>query len=237
VDIVVKGRNVEVPEHFRVHVAEKLTRSERYDPKIIRVDVELSHETNRRQSKTCQRVQITLASRGPAVRAEACAESFYAALDAATTKLETRLRKSADRRHDRQHGRTPITAVATTSDEILNGEVPSVNGASTTGAAVLTEVDEVDAAWLTGSANGSLNGAVDHDHADEDGSWAASNDGGPGRIVRVKDHPADPITVDQALFQMELVGHDFYLFKDADTELPSVVYRRRGFDYGLLRLT
>jgi hypothetical protein len=36
---------------------------------------------------------------------------------------------------------------------------------------------------------------------------------------------------------MELVGHDFYLFKDADTELPSVVYRRRGFDYGLLRLT
>ena len=70
-DIVVKGRNVEVPEHFRVHVAEKLTRSERYDPKIIRVDVELSHETNRRQSKTCQRVQITLASRGPAIRAEA----------------------------------------------------------------------------------------------------------------------------------------------------------------------
>jgi ribosomal subunit interface protein len=238
VDIVVKGRNVEVPEHFRVHVAEKLTRSERYDPKIIRVDVELSHETNRRQSKTCQRVQITLASRGPAVRAEACAESFYAALDAATTKLETRLRKSADRRHDRQHGRTPITAVATTSDEILNGEVPSVNGTSSSVSvtAVLTEVEEVDAAWLNGSANESVTGA-DHDHADDDGSWAASNDGGPGRIVRVKDHPADPITVDQALFQMELVGHDFYLFKDADTNLPSVVYRRRGFDYGLLRLT
>ena len=238
-DIVVKGRNVEVPEHFRVHVAEKLTRSERYDPKIIRVDVELSHETNRRQSKTCQRVQITLASRGPAVRAEACAESFYAALDAATTKLETRLRKSADRRHDRQHGRTPITAVATSSDEILNGEVPSVNGTNGTATAVLTEVEEVDGAWLNGSANGSVNG-VDHEHAaasDDDGSWAKSDDGGPGRIVRVKDHPADPITVDQALFQMELVGHDFYLFQDADTQLPSVVYRRRGFDYGLLRLT
>ena len=87
-DIVVKGRNVEVPEHFREHVADKLARSERYDSKIIRVDVELSHETNRRQSKTCQRVQITLASRGPAVRAEACAENFYAALDAAATKLE-----------------------------------------------------------------------------------------------------------------------------------------------------
>ena len=79
-DIVVKGRNVEVPEHFRTHVAEKLARSERYDPKIIRIDVELSHETNRRQHKTCQRVQITVASRGPAVRAEASAENFYACL-------------------------------------------------------------------------------------------------------------------------------------------------------------
>ena len=65
VDIVVKGRNVEVPDHFRTHVADKLARSERYDPKIIRVDVELSHETNRRQSKNRQRVQITLAAKGP----------------------------------------------------------------------------------------------------------------------------------------------------------------------------
>jgi ribosomal subunit interface protein len=224
VDIVVKGRNVEVPEHFREHVADKLARNERYDSKIIRVDVELSHETNRRQSKTCQRVQITLASRGPAVRAEACAENFYAALDAAATKLETRLRKSADRRHDRQHGRTPITAVATTSEEILNGAVPSVNGSGTTTAVL--EVEEDGTAWLT-----------DHGHSEDDGSWAAAEDGGPGRIVRIKDHPAEPITVDQALFQMELVGHDFYLFNDADTHLASVVYRRKGFDYGLLRLT
>ena len=105
-DIVVKGRNVEVPEHFRTHVAEKLARSERYDPKIIRIDVELSHETNRRQHKTCQRVQITVASRGPAVRAEATAENFYAALDAAVTKVETRLHRLHDRRWwpDRRSG-------------------------------------------------------------------------------------------------------------------------------------
>jgi len=214
VDIVVKGRNVEVPDHFRVHVAEKLTRSERYDPKIIRVDVELSHETNRRQSKTCQRVQITLASRGPAVRAEASADSFYAALDAAVTKLEARLRRAADRRHHRHHERTPIAAVATQADELLDGPV---NGN----------------AAVADSAAGAV--AVDTELLTTDGEGAAA-DGGPGRIVRVKDHPADPITVDQALFQMELVGHDFYLFNDADTHLASVVYRRKGFDYGLLRL-
>jgi ribosomal subunit interface protein len=215
VDIVVKGRNVEVPDHFRVHVAEKLTRAERYDPKIIRVDVELSHETNRRQSKTCQRVQITLASRGPAVRAEASADSFYGALDAAVTKLEARLRRAADRRHHRHHERTPIAAVATGADELLDGGVNGNAAAAVEGAAVAV--------------------AVEVEPLDTDDEGAAA-DGGPGRIVRVKDHPADPITVDQALFQMELVGHDFYLFNDADTHLASVVYRRKGFDYGLLRL-
>ena len=117
-EIVVKGRNVEVPDHFRVHVAEKLERSERYDPKIIRVDVELSHETNRRQRKTCQRVQITLsrAAARPCARRPA-PDSFYAALDAAVTKLETRLRRSAERRIDRRHERTPIAAVAVSSAE------------------------------------------------------------------------------------------------------------------------
>jgi hypothetical protein len=58
----------------------------------------------------------------------------------------------------------------------------------------------------------------------------------PGRIVRRKRHSANPITVDQALYEMELVGHDFYLFSDADSGLPSVVYRRRGFHYGVIQL-
>lgn len=235
-DIVVKGRNVEVPDHFRVHVAEKLTRSERYDPKIIRVDVELSHETNRRQSKTCQRVQITLASRGPAVRAEASADSFYAALDAAVTKLEARLRRSADRRHHHQHDRTPITAIAATPEEILGGAAPLSNGAAGQ-TAVLEDVATTagpaptDSAWVNGSSS------VEQTDDGLEDAWAAEADAGPGRVVRIKDHPAAPITVDQALFQMELVGHDFYLFTDEESGLPSVVYRRKGFDYGLLRLT
>lgn len=210
-EIVVKGRNVEVPEHFRAHVADKLARSERYDPKIIRVDVELSHEKNRRQAKICQRVQITLGSRGPAVRAEASAESFYAALDSAVTKLENRLRRAADRRHHHYSARSPVSVGAA--------------GAAPGGADDLVD----DGIATDGAGSDGAVGLRDSvaDRTAEDG---------PGRIVRIKDHPADPITVDQALFQMELVGHDFYLFKDADSGLCSVVYRRKGFDYGLLRL-
>ena len=55
-------------------------------------------------------------------------------------------------------------------------------------------------------------------------------------FVREKTHRAEPIRLDQALYEMELVGHDFYLFVDADTHQPCVVYRRRAYDYGVIRL-
>ena len=55
-------------------------------------------------------------------------------------------------------------------------------------------------------------------------------------VVREKTHPAAPMTLDQALYEMELVGHDFYLFVDKESERPSVVYRRRGYDYGVISL-
>ena len=86
-DIVVRGRNVEVPDHYRQHVAEKLARVERYDNRIIRADVELLHEKNPRQSEICQRVEITCRVRGPVVRVEACAADFYKALDLAVERL------------------------------------------------------------------------------------------------------------------------------------------------------
>lgn len=204
-DIVVTGRNVEVPAHYRTHVADKLAKTERYDSKIIRVEVELAHETNRRQSKNCQRVQITLISKGPAVRAEDAGETFYSALDGAVDKLESRLRRAAERRHDKRTDRTPIAAVATPAEVLLAEDAPAV--------------DQPLAEQLQ-----------------DDASAYQAEDLEPGRIVRIKDHPAVPISVDEALFQMELVGHDFYLFVDAATGQPSAVYRRRGWTYGVISL-
>jgi ribosomal subunit interface protein len=55
-------------------------------------------------------------------------------------------------------------------------------------------------------------------------------------VVREKRHEAGPMTLDQALFEMEMVGHDFFLYVDSDAGVPSVVYRRRGYDYGVIRL-
>jgi ribosomal subunit interface protein len=202
VDIVVKGRNVEVPDHYREHVADKLSKVERYDQKLIRADVELFHERNPRQSDTCQRVEITVVTRGPVVRAEACAENFYAALDSAITKLDGRLRRSADRRRVHRGRHAPVSVAAAT-------------------AGLPTDLSLAQSAEESSSVATAL---AEHD---EDLPW---------RIVREKEHPADPMTVDDALFQMELVGHDFYLFLDKESGRPSVVYRRRGYDYGILSL-
>ncbi|MDP9094698.1 MAG: ribosome-associated translation inhibitor RaiA [Actinomycetota bacterium] len=197
-EIVVRGRNVVVPDHFRQHVAEKLAKVERYDHKIIRTDVELQHERNPRQTGRCQHVEITCRTRGPVVRSEACAEDFYKALDLAVERLERRFRQAADRRRVHHGRRTPpsIAAVAADSSVLL-------------------------------PARESAQEANEKDELVEDG---------PGRVVREKEHQAKPMTVDQALFEMELVGHDFYLFSDVDSGRPSVVYRRHAYDYGLIRL-
>lgn len=66
------------------------------------------------------------------------------------------------------------------------------------------------------------------------GSMTVTGDGPP--VVREKVHVARAMTLDQALYEMELVGHDFYLFVDEESERPSVVYRRRGYDYGVISL-
>ncbi|MEO3756694.1 ribosome-associated translation inhibitor RaiA [Mycobacterium sp. B14F4] len=199
-EVAVTGRNVEIPDHFRVYVAEKLSRLERFDRTIYLFDVELDHERNRRQRKNCQHVEITARGRGPVVRGEGCADSFYAALESAVCKLESRLRRSKDRRKIHYGDKTPVSLAEATALSALP-EPPGTQA---------TDAPDVD-------------GAVLDEHV-------------PGRIVRTKEHPATPMTVDDALSQMELVGHDFFLFHDKETDKPSVVYRRHAYDYGLIRL-
>jgi hypothetical protein len=82
-----------------------------------------------------------------------------------------------------------------------------------------------------------MNGSVDVEAGISPDDDAESDEHRPGRIVRRKVHTAHPMSVDDALSRMELVGHDFYLFSDSETGAPSVVYRRKGYDYGVIRLS
>jgi ribosomal subunit interface protein len=229
VDIIFKGRRTDVPERFRDYASAKLGRIAKLDHKAIRVDVEVSAERNPRQSDRRERVELTIQSRGPAIRAEAAADDRYAALDRALAKLEERLRRSGDRRKAARHGAPQAS------------RVPSLRGAP--GLAV--------AGAGTALGNGAGPERPDYPVAGPDHADGAQRPGGvaePGGVVpiqmegdcpvvvREKFHAGGPVSVDQALFEMELVGHDFYLFRDAQCGLPSVVYRRHGYQYGLIRL-
>ncbi|QNE79370.1 ribosome-associated translation inhibitor RaiA [Streptomyces finlayi] len=210
-DIVVKGRKTEVPERFRKHVAEKLKldKIQNFDGKVISLDVEVSKEPNPRQADRSDRVEITLRSRGPVIRAEAAAGDPYAALDLATGKLEARLRKQHDKRYSRRGaGRLSAAEVGETVAGVasFNGNGELVADEASTGSVPTTKIGSLEV-----QGEGPL-------------------------VMREKTHVAAPMALDQALYEMELVGHDFYLFVDSESKEPSVVYRRHAYDYGVIRL-
>jgi ribosomal subunit interface protein len=212
-DIVVKGRHTEIPERFRQHVLEKLAKIEKLDPKVISIDVELSKERNPRLSSQSERVELTIRSRGPVVRAEASAPDYYAALDSACQKLEARLRRKHDRRRVHHGNKSPVSVAAATAATAARNEA-SRNGL--VGPGSTEHAPEVDTVGTADAAD--------------------TSDAGEPLVIREKVHDGQPVTLDQALYEMELVGHDFYLFIDADNGRPSVVYRRHAYDYGVIRL-
>jgi len=226
-DIIFKGRRTDVQERFRSYASAKLSRITKLAHKAIRVDVEVSAERNPRQSGRRERVELTILSRGPAIRAEAAADDRFAALDRALAKLEERLRRSGDRRKSARHGAPPA------------GRVPSPRSAAAAADLAVPLFAEAGP-WDPGAPGQSGNGtepAADDDLAEEAAGVVPIQMEGDGPVVvREKFHAAAPVSVDQALFEMELVGHDFYLFRDEQCGLPSVVYRRHGYQYGLIRL-
>lgn len=202
-DVVVKSRHCTVSDQFRSYVDEKITRLEKLNDRAIRVEVEVSAERNKRQHDQASRVEITLRTKGPVVRAEAAAEDKSAAFDLALDKLMAQLRKAADRKRVHRGARTPTSLHDAAAELPL--ETPQVAEAAGDEAAVHT------IAGMEVHGDGPL-------------------------VVREKTHAAVPMSLDQALHEMELVGHDFFLFMDSEHLAASVVYRRHAYDYGVIRL-
>jgi ribosomal subunit interface protein len=216
-EIIVRGRSITVPSRFRQHAAAKLAKLSKLDQKAARIDVEVSKERNPRQSDRRERVELTIRSRGPAIRAEAAADDRYTAFDLAFAKLESRLRRASDRRKIRHSENATLRSPTLVAAEAIAPE-PALNG---NGAARPhpAELDDLG------------------DEAEPDSGMVPIQMEGDGPLVlREKVHAARPMTIDQALLEMELVGHDFYLFHDSECDRFSVVYRRRGYDYGVIRL-
>jgi ribosomal subunit interface protein len=195
---------MEVSDRFRSHVEEKVTRLEKHDHRIMRVEVEVDKERNPRLRESAVRIQLTAFSKGPVIRAEAAAEEKMAALDMAMDKMANQMRRAADRKRVHRGRHTPVSV-----SQALAGIEPEPNGTTPVEGEAVEKERRVGPITVMGD--------------------------GP-LVVREKSFSADPMTLDQALYEMELVGHDFFLFVDKESERPSVVYRRRGYDYGVITL-
>jgi ribosomal subunit interface protein len=207
-DITITGRGVGIPDRFEDYATEKAEKVGQLAEKALALEIKLvrHHETN--GSSGDDRVELTLIGPGPVVRAEAGAPDKYAAFDMALDKMIERIRQAKDRKkvHRGQHRPTSL------GEATSNGRVLDVVPAS---------ADVIDAV-----STGSI---PLPDAPAEEAEWTPV-------VIRKKVFPAIRMTEEDAVDHMELVGHDFFLFIDARTDRPSVVYRRKGWDYGVIGL-
>ncbi|MDP9997560.1 MULTISPECIES: ribosome hibernation-promoting factor, HPF/YfiA family [Pseudarthrobacter] len=213
-EFMISGRNLTVSDRFREYAGEKISKIESLGDKVQRVDAKVSKETNARQTGDQLTVEVTVLGRGPVIRAEASAADKFAAFDLAYTKLLERLRRAKDRKKV-HHGRHTPKAVREAT--------ASLEPAST------TEPLYVEASHRS----------EPQEPVAERSPYEVENDipaGNSPVLIRRKVFPAASLSLDDAVDNMELVGHDFYLFVDKATNTPSVVYRRRGWTYGVITL-
>lgn len=206
-ELTVTGRKKDIPERFRRHIEDKLDKVPQMAPRVRRAEVVLTHEANPRQAKEAERCEITCYVHRTVVRAEAAADDEYGALDLAMAKLTERLRRLSDKRRVSHTGKHRLPSVAEATFGLPTEPLAAQEQEP---AEALSPEEAVDQALQT--------------------------QGNSPIEIREKVHASVPMTVGEALNQMELVGHEFFLFHDADSDRPSVVYRRRGWSYGVLRL-
>lgn len=208
-EITITGRNLGVTDRFREYATEKSQKIAHLAEKAIAFEVKVSRHHETKGSSGDDRVELTLIGPGPLVRAESAGSDKYVAFDLAIAKLIERIRQSKDRRKVHRGQHRPV----------------SLREASADGFSIV-DITPVSPDVLAAVATGEI--PVQNGQPEEE-------DYSPV-VIRRKVFPSTHMTVEEALDHMELVGHDFFLFIDAETDRPSVVYRRKGWDYGVIGL-
>lgn len=206
-DITITGRGVGIPDRFEDYATEKADKVAHLADKALALEIRVIRHHETNGTTGDDRVELTLIGPGPVVRAESAGGDKYAAFDLALDKLLERIRQAKDRKKIHRGARRPESLGQATS----NGKVADLVPAST---AVLEAV---------------ATGEIPVQGAESEEDWSPV-------VIREKTFPAERMTKEDAVDRMELVGHDFFLFIDAATDNPSVVYRRKGWHYGAISL-
>lgn len=208
-DIAIVGRHTKVSEELRQKIVDKIEKVQVFAPKATHAEVHVVHERNPRLASDSERIEITLYDHN-VIRVEAAAVDRVTALDAAAIRLTERLRREHERKTHRRQSKPPLHA-APVADPAATLDMPQTNDDE--------KVTNVET-W---------------EGAPEGSTREVAIDGTP-IVIRSKTHEGAPMSVPDAIDQMELVGHDFFLFHDLDSGLASAVYRRRGWTYGVIHL-
>lgn len=211
-DITLATHGVVIPDRFRDYVNEKADKVVALVERAQSFQVKVSRENSSRGPASEDVVELTVIGKGPVIRAEAKGADKYAAFDQALDHLITRLRRAKDKKLV-HHGRQRPEGL---SELAANG---------------FGDIDLTPASVevLRSVATGSIAVIDDEDVASDE------SDGTPV-VIRRKVFEPNVMTAEDAVDQMELVGHDFYLFLDTENKRPSVVYRRKGWNYGVISL-
>ena len=192
-ELNIVGRNLGVTDRFRAYVAEKSEKVTHLAERAISLDVKLSRHNEKNGNTGPDRVELTLVGKGPVVRAEADGSDKYAAFDVALGRLLERIRRAKDRRKVHRGQRRPTSLREATdlgfSEVGVQAAAPEVLEQVRTGSIPIVEETQA---------------------TEEDEVYCPV-------VIRRKVFASTPMTVDDALYYMELVGHDFYLFVDSDT--------------------
>ena len=208
-EISINGRNVGITDRFRDYATEKSEKIAHLAERAQAFQIRVSRHNEKNGTAGDDRVELTLIGPGPLVRAESTGSDKYVAFDLALDKLIQRVRRAKDRQKVHRGNHRP-----TSLHEASSGGFDVVD--------ITPAAPELMEKVRTGSIPVQTT-------EEEEEPWSPV-------VIRKKVFPAQPMTVDDALYRMELVGHDFYLFVDAETDRPSVVYRRKGWDYGVIGL-
>lgn len=204
----ITGVGVSISDRFRTVVEEKATRIASIVPRAKHLDVKVTHRAYRNGRMEDETVELTLVGKGPVVRAEARDADKFVAFDTALDKMIEQLRRAKEKR--------------------VGGRNQTRGAHFEKGSGSLSGIDVEPA-------------SVDMLHAVSTGALPVieqeDDDVYSPVVIRTKNFDAEWMTVEEAVDRMELVGHDFFLFIDARTDHPSVVYRRKGWDYGVISLT
>ncbi|CAG7622608.1 ribosome hibernation-promoting factor, HPF/YfiA family [Leucobacter soli] len=208
-EVQIRGRGIGVTDRFENYVDSKTEKVATLLPKAQSFEVRVSRLTDR-SPQNGDRVEITIIGPGPLIRAESEGADKYSAFDLAYGRVLERIRRMKDRKQDRRgRGRTSLAEAASSDFDVVD----------------LTPAPlEAIEAVATGSVP-----IVDGTETEPENYTPV--------VIRTKEFPAERFSVEEAVDQMELVGHDFFLFVDTESQKPSVVYRRKGWNYGVISLS